>query len=80
MNALKEKLAARRAGLACHDDFLQSFVSDDSSTDSQILDNVLTLIIAGYVHQCVISSSIRIDQAHPDKRMPVQAKSPQRVH
>lgn len=52
MNALKKMLDFRRKGLKCHEDFLQSFVRDksmanDPSADSQILDNILTLIIAG---------------------------------
>ncbi|XP_020268316.1 abscisic acid 8'-hydroxylase 2 [Asparagus officinalis] len=54
MNALKKMLNFRRKGLECHEDFLQSFVRDksmanDPSADSQILDNILTLIIAGQI-------------------------------
>ncbi|CAN0861638.1 Abscisic acid 8'-hydroxylase 1 [Linum grandiflorum] len=46
-------IARRRSGLDCHEDFLQSMLAKDSypSTekleDSEIMDNLLTLIIAG---------------------------------
>ncbi|MQL89221.1 hypothetical protein Taro_021781 [Colocasia esculenta] len=53
MNMLKKIIHLRREGLEHHEDFLQSLVkedehtSDGSLTDSQIQDNILTLIIAG---------------------------------
>lgn len=50
MDALAKKIALRRTGLECHDDFLQSLlVVDDPLADSYILDNILTLIIAGQI-------------------------------
>ena len=55
MNALREKIALRRKGLENKRDFLQFLLSADQSdkrngellNDEQILDNILTLIIAG---------------------------------
>ncbi|XP_072979989.1 abscisic acid 8'-hydroxylase 2 isoform X2 [Typha angustifolia] len=55
MNVLREEIALRRKSLECHKDFLQNLLekdkseSDESLTDTQILDNILTLIIAGQV-------------------------------
>ena len=46
-------IARRRSGLECHEDFLQSMLAKDSFPpsekleDSEIMDNLLTLIIAG---------------------------------
>lgn len=55
MNALREKIALRRKGFENKRDFLQFLLSADQSdkrngellNDDQILDNILTLIIAG---------------------------------
>ncbi|KAJ0989064.1 hypothetical protein J5N97_007420 [Dioscorea zingiberensis] len=48
MNTLKRMIELRRKGLEFHEDFLQSLLTrDDPLTDGQILDNILTLIIAG---------------------------------
>ena len=56
MNTLKRIIELRRKGLEFHDDFLQSLLRRDGDdddddydplTDKQILDNILTLIIAG---------------------------------
>lgn len=53
MNALEKKIGLRRKGLECHEDFLQSLLVMDESpnadpmADTHILDNILTLIIAG---------------------------------
>ncbi|XP_073000183.1 abscisic acid 8'-hydroxylase 2 isoform X4 [Typha latifolia] len=55
MNVLRKEIALRRESLECHKDFLQNLLekdkseSDESLTDAQILDNILTLIIAGQV-------------------------------
>uniref|UniRef100_A0A1D1YWV0 Abscisic acid 8'-hydroxylase 2 n=1 Tax=Anthurium amnicola TaxID=1678845 RepID=A0A1D1YWV0_9ARAE len=54
MSKLREIIRLRREGLGCHEDFLQSLLmkaecsSDDSLTDSQIEDNILTLLISGH--------------------------------
>lgn len=54
MNTLKRIIELRRKGLEFHDDFLQSLLRRDDDdndyeplADKQILDNILTLIIAG---------------------------------
>lgn len=55
MDALREKMVLRRKGFENKRDFLQSLLSMDQSDkrdgellhDEQILDNILTLIIAG---------------------------------
>ncbi|CAA7401983.1 unnamed protein product [Spirodela intermedia] len=56
MTSLRKTIRQRREGSEHHDDFLQSLLamddqrsSDDQLTDSQILDNMLTLIIAGQI-------------------------------
>lgn len=52
-NKLRKIIASRKKGLECHADFLQCLLVRDESlpddlwTDAQILDNILTLIIAG---------------------------------
>lgn len=58
MASLRKTIRQRREGSEHHDDFLQSLLtmsnqssSDDQLTDSQIVDNILTLIIAGKVRQ-----------------------------
>lgn len=52
MNKLRKMIDLRKRGSECHEDFLQGLVRDESHgneplTDDQILDNILTLIIAG---------------------------------
>lgn len=53
METFRETIAKRRSGVEFHDDFLQSMLQRDSYPssekldDSEIMDNLLTLIIAG---------------------------------
>lgn len=53
MDTLREKMAMRRNGVECKNDFLEHLLAKDnpdsaeSLTDQQISDNILTLIIAG---------------------------------
>lgn len=53
MDTLREKMAMRRNGVECENDFLERLLvkdnpdSAESLTDQQISDNILTLIIAG---------------------------------
>ncbi|XP_010263599.1 PREDICTED: abscisic acid 8'-hydroxylase 3 [Nelumbo nucifera] len=55
MEMLKKIIDERRQGCGeCHEDFIQSLVSEDEKlgcklTDSQVQDNILTMIIAGQI-------------------------------
>ncbi|WOK97789.1 abscisic acid 8'-hydroxylase 4 isoform X2 [Canna indica] len=55
MNRLRKMIDLRKRELECHEDFLQDLLkkdescNNDSLTDEQIMDNILTLIIAGQV-------------------------------
>ncbi|KAF3329027.1 abscisic acid 8'-hydroxylase 4 [Carex littledalei] len=79
MNALREKIALRRKGFENKRDFLQFLLSADQSdkrngellNDEQILDNILTLIIAG---QVTTASAITWMVKYLDKHAEVQDK------
>ncbi|KAG1342818.1 abscisic acid 8'-hydroxylase 3-like [Cocos nucifera] len=53
MQIFSEMIARRRSGMECHDDFLQAMLrrdslpEDEKLSDEEIMDNLLTLIIAG---------------------------------
>ncbi|CAL9071384.1 unnamed protein product [Musa acuminata var. zebrina] len=76
MNTLRKMIDLRKRGSECHEDFLQGFVRDESHgneplTDDQILDNILTLIIAG---QVTTASSIAWMVKYLDENQEVQEK------
>uniref|UniRef100_A0A1D1Z9E1 Cytochrome P450 720B2 n=1 Tax=Anthurium amnicola TaxID=1678845 RepID=A0A1D1Z9E1_9ARAE len=77
MSKLREIIRLRREGIECHEDFLQSLLmkaecsSDDSLTDSQIQDNILTLIIAG---QITTASAMTWMVKYLDENQEVQEK------
>ncbi|XP_064995158.1 abscisic acid 8'-hydroxylase 4-like [Musa acuminata AAA Group] len=76
MNTLRKMIDLRKRGSECHEDFLQGLVRDESHgneplTDDQILDNILTLIIAG---QVTTASSIAWMVKYLDENQEVQEK------
>ncbi|KAG9449705.1 hypothetical protein H6P81_009670 [Aristolochia fimbriata] len=79
MGTVKHLIASRRRrGDEHHEDFLQSLISDElgssrrrSLTETQILDNILTLIIAG---QVTTASSITWMVKYLDENQDVQEK------
>ncbi|THU42917.1 hypothetical protein C4D60_Mb00t07270 [Musa balbisiana] len=76
MNKLRKMIDLRKRGSECHEDFLQGLVRDESHgneplTDDQILDNILTLIIAG---QVTTASSIAWMVKYLDENQEVQEK------
>nr|WCA73306.1 abscisic acid 8'-hydroxylase 3 [Lilium davidii] len=73
MDTLKKKIALRRAGLECSKDLLQSLLmSDDSLLEIEILDNILTLILAG---QITTSSAIAWMVKYLDENPEVQERA-----
>ncbi|KAJ8464121.1 hypothetical protein OPV22_026673 [Ensete ventricosum] len=77
MNTLRKMMDLRKKGSECHEDLLQGLVRDESHgnepplTDEQILDNILTLIIAG---QVTTASSIAWMVKYLDENQEVQEK------
>ncbi|XP_038982961.1 abscisic acid 8'-hydroxylase 2 isoform X3 [Phoenix dactylifera] len=76
-DSLRKIIASRRKGLERHEDFLQCFLvrdeslHDDPWTDAQILDNILTLIIAG---QITTASAIAWMVKYLDENQEVQER------
>ncbi|XP_020097251.1 abscisic acid 8'-hydroxylase 2 isoform X2 [Ananas comosus] len=77
MDTLREKMAMRRNGVECKNDFLEHLLAKDnpdsaeSLTDQQISDNILTLIIAG---QVTTASAITWMVKYLDENKEVQDK------